>query len=291
MYKAMSESERGMPFSSDDKKKYLAGKEWKPAADAFYKPWPEKRRVMEWRRADSKALNLGHDFEEQTQTINELHGVDFLNDVIPDIIKRVRSRGAKRKIKILDMGCGLGFFTDQIRAKFGNEVEVYGTGINKASLKKRKEEIIRDIRDGTIEMDQAEREQLLSETDGTLHPNDAKWNSVEELSDFPEFDLIVDSEGEMIYAGGTGVGFFPKGDSTQEKLFCAIRKLNPDGQLYISRIHANHKDLTLERRQEIAVANGVTIEDNQKAYFPGALRIVKTQDTSSQEEVMFGSEK
>ena len=91
----------------------------------------------------------------------------------------------------------------------------------------------------------------------------------------PFSDLIVDSEGEIIYAGGTGAEFFPKGDSTQTKLLCAIKKLNPGGQLFISRIHENHKDLTPQRKEEIASVYGVKIEDNSKAHFPGALKITK----------------
>ncbi len=271
----MSETGRGKPFSDSDRKKYLAHEEWQPAAHAFYKGWPEKRRVMEWRRADDKALNLGYEFEGDAQTIKELHGEDFLKDVIPQIIERIRSSGEKRKIKILDLGCGLGFFNDQIRRKFGDEVEVYGTGIKKSSLKKRKRAVVDNIKNGTIEMNPVEKEQLLSETDGALHENDAKWNSVEELSRFPEFDLIVDSEGEIVYAGGTGVSFLAKSDSTQTKLICAIEKLNPGGQLFVSRIHERHRGLTPERRKEIESKYGVTIEDNTKAFFPRALKITK----------------
>lgn len=234
---------------------------------------------MEWRRADSKALKLGYEFEEHMETINELHGEDFLNDVIPHIIERVRLSGGKRKVKILDMGCGLGFFNDQIRRKFGEEVEVFGTGINKSSLKKRKAEIILDVQSGKIEMSEVEKEQLLSETDGTLHPNDAKWNSIEELSRYPEFDLIVDSNGEISYAGGTGAGFFPKSDSTQRILICAIEKLNSGGQLFVSRVHERHRGLTQERRKEIESKYGVIIEDNTKAHFPNAFKITKKETT------------
>jgi SAM-dependent methyltransferase len=274
----MAEKSTPQSFLSKESKAWRARQEWEPAAHAFYKPWPAKRRVMEWRRADKNSLNLGYDFEEQPlPTINELHGIDFLADVIPGIIERVRASGSKRKIKILDMGCGLGFFNDQIRSKFKDEVEVYGTGINKSSLKNRKAKIIRNIKDEKIKMDEADKEQILSETDGTLHPNDAKWNSIEELSNFPEFDLIVDSEGEIVYAGGTGVGFFPKGDSTQAKLICAIKKLNPGGQLYISRIHERHRDLTPVRKQELSAQYGVIIEDNNDAHFHGALVIRKTE--------------
>lgn len=273
----MGEINMGASFSDKNRKRYLAREEWSPAAHAFYKPWPDKRRVMEWRRADSKSLNLGWEFEEDTKTINEIHGKDFLGDVIPKVIARVRASGSTRKIKILDMGCGLGFFNDQIRAKFGNEVEVYGTGIDKKSLKKRKARVISDIKSGSIEIDKTDKEQLLSETDGSLHPNDARWNSVEELSDSPEFDLIIDSEGEIIYAGGSGVGFFAKIDSTQTKLLYAIKKLNPGGQLFVSRIHESHKGLTPERRQEISEKYGVTIEDNNEAHFSGALKIKKKE--------------
>jgi|SRR3989339_1297254 len=271
----MSEKSEAKSFLDKDGKAWRAREEWQPAAEAFFKPWPEKRRVMEWRRSGENIVDLGYDFEEYAETINQLHGVDFLNDVIPKLIEKISMSGVNRKVKILDMGCGLGFFNDQIRAKFGDKVEVYGTGINKANLKKRKAAIIKDIRSGKIIMPESDREEILSETDGNLHPNDAKWNSVEELSDFPEFDLIIDSEGEMIYAGGTGAGFFPKGDSTQTKLQCAIKKLNPGGQLFIYRIHKNHKGITPERRQWLEDTYGVIIEDNEAAHFSKALKITK----------------
>ena len=98
----MSETRKGKPFSDDEYKKYLAREEWRPAAYAFFKPAPDKRRIMEWRRTN-KNPSLGHDWEAKAQTINELHGVDFLNVIIPDIIERIRSGGSKRKIKILDI--------------------------------------------------------------------------------------------------------------------------------------------------------------------------------------------
>ncbi len=271
----MSRDREGVPFLNESAKKYVAGEEWGPAADAFYKPWPNKRRVLDWRRADDKFLQLGYDFENDKETINELHGEDFLSDIIPKIIERVRLSGSKRKIKILDMGCGLGFFNDQIRAKFGDEVEVYGTSIAKSNLQKRKRKIVDDVKNGIIEMNEDEKSRFLQETDGSLHPNDGKWNSVVELSDFPEFDLIVDSEGEIIYAGGTGVKFFPKADSTQVKLICAIKKLNAGGQLFVSRIHERHRHLTPERIRKIETQYGVIIEDNKKALFPRALKITK----------------
>jgi SAM-dependent methyltransferase len=268
------ESERPKKFASYGREKFLASTEWQPAHRAFFGRHHEKRRIMEWRRADD-VFCVGYEWEENVETINELHGENFLDEVIPKIIAKLRARGSKRKVRILDMGCGLGFFTDQIRARFGNEVEVYGTGIGKASLKRRKANIFRDIESGAIPLDPEQKARILSESDGSLHPNDAICNSVEQMRDFPEFDLIIDSEGEIVYAGGNGAGFYPKADTTQTKLICAIKKLNPGGELFISRIHFHHKNLTPERRAEISREYGVIIEDNEKAFQPGALKVTK----------------
>jgi hypothetical protein len=109
-----------------------------------------------------------------TQSIEYLHGEFIILSVIPRLLK---NKPVGYKLKILDNGGGIGVLTDQIRKRFGNEVEVYSTGLSKRVAKKYRKE--NDY--------------------PNLHKNDLKWRSIEELSDFPEFDLIIDTFGELYY--------------------------------------------------------------------------------------------
>ncbi|GEM_PF-1759737 len=109
-----------------------------------------------------------------TQKLEILHDTSFLNKEIPEIIKRKKPG---EKLKILDVGGGIGSFTEQIRKKYPNEVIVYSTGLSKKAARKyRKDNVM-----------------------GPLDRRDLKWRSVYELSDYPEFDLIIDSFGEQWY--------------------------------------------------------------------------------------------
>ncbi len=111
------------------------------------------------------------------QDIAPIHGISFIKEVIPDLISKKKNG---EKVKILDLGAGAAFFTDEIRKEFGDKVEVFSTGLRKRKAK--------DF-----------RAMYLPEEDRQLHPNDLKWRSVLQLSDFEEFDLIVDTFGELNY--------------------------------------------------------------------------------------------
>jgi hypothetical protein len=114
--------------------------------------------------------------------LKELHGESIIHDVIPRLLGKL-PRG--KKLKILDNGGGAGLLTDQIRREFGDRVEVCSTGLSK----------------------QAAREYRKRENLPPLHKDDLKWRSIQELSDYPEFGLIIDTYDEQYYRSRQHLGF------------------------------------------------------------------------------------
>ncbi|MEK7540311.1 MAG: hypothetical protein AAB558_03620 [Patescibacteria group bacterium] len=195
-----------------------------------YAERPRDRRVERCRLAEGSLSG-----DESAVGINEEHGEDFLNQVIPSIIKRVRDQGSKRKVRILDSGCGLGFFTDQIRQKFGEEVAVYGTSIENPV----QPEVSANQKKSYIDFIKQHAEELppgveLDKLKDTIHPNDAQFRSIVEMRQFPEFDLIIDTSGEFLYSGK---GFMPMDSYFDLVLKAALQKLGSKGELYVSRVH------------------------------------------------------
>lgn len=176
---------------------------------------------------------LNEDRESGDQTERDLNphsiranhnGIRFLSREIPNLQKIFQEGGIKRKPKILDSGCGLGQFTDEIRERFGDQVEVRGTSLSKQKAQSRKK----------------------FQFEKKLHPDDAKWRSLLELRDFPEFDMIIDTFGEIHYAARADIKEVTKNpkDRWSEENFprfmrifdAAIKKLQPDGKLYVGAI-------------------------------------------------------
>ncbi|MFA6547596.1 MAG: hypothetical protein WCT11_01475 [Candidatus Magasanikbacteria bacterium] len=127
-------------------------------------------------------------------------------------IKRVAELlETKKKVKILDIGGGAGLYAQQLRDTFGDKVDVFTTGIRKRNAKLVRQEVGQK-----------------------LHKQDLKWRSVLQLSDYPEFDLIIDTFGESMYGmrnvnenGEYDTGLRIK---DQEKYFSAVaKKLLPGG--------------------------------------------------------------
>lgn len=242
-------------------------KRWKQIAEAAYSD-PESSHLPETRLALEAAIT-----NPREGGVGAVHERDFLNEEIPAIIERVQQEGTGRKPVILDSGCGLGFFTDQIRAKFGDRVKVYGTSIEKSTSRKRKLHIIEKLREGHTwykkqGMDPVKKEELLAYYDGvekhgdTMHPNDAKWRSLREMRDFPEFDLIIDTYGEFYYAS-----IESSVDASRKHLFddlfeAAIKKLRPGGQLYMSPLDDATTNKLRMRIKQMENEMGVTIDYN-----------------------------
>lgn len=110
---------------------------------------------------------------KESEKIQNIHDESFIHKVIPEMLKLKKSG----KLKVLDNGAGVGLFAEQIRQEFGDQVEVYSTGLSKKTVKTYRTK-------NNLQQ---------------LHDNDLKWRSIAELSDFPEFDLIVDTFGEQYY--------------------------------------------------------------------------------------------
>lgn len=109
------------------------------------------------------------DSEHRTKDdITYLHGVSFIKHTIPQLI---HARANTGPIKILDIGGGEGFYAEQIRDTFGDSVNVHTTGLKKKTASQERD----------------------------LHPNDLKWRSVQQLTNYPEYDLILDTYGEATY--------------------------------------------------------------------------------------------
>jgi len=122
------------------------------------------------------------DADSSDESIQVIHDISFIKEVIPEILKR-KKKG--EKVKVLDVGGGVGLYADQIRDEFGDAVAVFSTGISKKHAKRYR----RSAKEGGV-----------STPSPSLHKNDLKWRSILELSNFEEFDLIIDTYGEAYWS-------------------------------------------------------------------------------------------
>lgn len=177
--------------------------------------------------------------DEMERNIINIHQVSFIQEVIPKLRKEL-PKG--KNLKILDVGAGTALFSDQLRKEL-EDVKVYSTGLSKQAANAHRKE------KGYFKM----------------HPDDLKWRSILELSDFEEFDLIIDTFGELGYALW--------GKETEEAisilkryLMAVIRKLNPGGFASItysrSRIPKELFENVIQEMNKIANIN-IEVIDSQ----------------------------
>lgn len=187
--------------------------------DKFLSPEELKGKVLEWEKAAQhehgiKDYETGHEYTYYAKRVDsegqaregDIGYVDTLHNLsfISYIEEKLKTREPKEgKFKILDVGGGAGLFAQQLRKKFGDRVDVYTTGLRKKSAR----ELIK------------KNKNIESDSDHILHPHDLKWRSIEQLADFSEFDLIVDTWGEALYT---------KSD-LRKYFFAVISKLNHGG--------------------------------------------------------------
>lgn len=236
-------------------------------------------RMCDMRLIDSREFGL------DCQDVNGSHGVDFLNEIIPEVIERVKNEGEGRKARILDSGCGLGFACDQIRAKFGDNVKVFGTSLTRGSgITQRKRFLIDQLREDSkfkmtaclsdpISVSERVRDLILEsigrglmvESDGSerriLHSNDGKWRSILEMTDYPEFDLIIDTFGELFYTDD--VSYFKRDfNGNFHKVFCAaLKKMRPGGRLFVASLKNGGQMRFIDNNKErLEKGFGVKIE-------------------------------
>ncbi len=225
--------EGAKPFITPEQRKKVFVPKWQEAVRVHYDPKELHYPVMECRLVD-KNYNLGNRFENSEQeTVNAIHGFDLLEEVIPRHIEQRNQSGMAGKIRILDLGTGMAFVSDQIRTRWKDKVEVYGTNLMSKRQVKKKKEIYRAIKSGEIPMSDEDRSRLLSQISENYHPNDNIVRSILEMKDFPEFDIIIDTCGEMYYSGD---GYRPDQTNTLQVFTAAIKKLNPGGEFFIGRV-------------------------------------------------------
>ncbi len=230
-------------FLTKNEIKRKAISEWQPATwareDNNKKPYGNHNA---FERIDNGKTEYGPD------SISELHGISFIKEVIPELIAQ-RKGG---RVRILDVGTGAAFFPDQIRKEFGDKVEVYSTGLSKKTA--------RDY-----------REDNKPKGEQKLHRNDLKWRSVLELSDFEEFDLILDTYGEMIYLKRPHSEPSTTTDDINDYLTVLIRKLRPGGLISISPVNVSKEAQVI--LNELGTRYGAKFEFPQEE--PWAMRITK----------------
>lgn len=171
----------------------------------FLPPDAEKfsGRIVDWKRSarsyerepegiEYPAYRMEGREVEGERTIEACHNESFI-DYISELIAQKDSAGDKSKVKILDVGGGAAMFADQLRRTFGDRVKVYTTGLRKQSA-----ELLRASLMQGVQGDKHKPESF--EMSARLHKDDLKWRSILQLSDYPEFDLIVDTFGEFEYA-------------------------------------------------------------------------------------------
>lgn len=237
-------------------------------AQSFLSPELLKKRASDWKKAsidqepaakngDSKLYDYIVDRRENSKGddgIQELHGESFIQKVIPAMIEKLE---VGRKLKILDVGAGAALYTDQIRQTFGERVKVFSTGISKQATRK------------------------VRKLDGhpRLNKNDLKWRSIEQLSAFPEFHLIIDTFGEQAYRTNQPYDAnWVSNHKNLEKLFLYVRqvvaKLASPGYASLAPIKFN---LPL---MQTAFLNTIKNSLGVDAYWGGlddqCLKIVKT---------------
>lgn len=149
---------------------------------------------------------------EAYDSISELHGISFVEEVIPSLLAKKKNG---EKVKILDVGAGAAFFTDEIRKIFGEKVKVLSTGLSKKTAEEH-------------------RSKSLDKEKAKLNPNDLKWRSILQLTDFEEFDLIIDTLGEFLYSvESKSKNLAEAQESAINYLTVVIRKLKPGGMASI----------------------------------------------------------
>jgi SAM-dependent methyltransferase len=131
----------------------------------------------------ARVESLGKD-EPKLKRYHSESFIDWINNHL-SLVK------AGEKVLILDIGSGAGLYAEQLRSIFGNKIEVYTTGLRKKAANKLRTHINNQNVFFTFKSNNG--------VSPKIHQNDLKWRSILELSDFPEFDLAIDTVGEFSY--------------------------------------------------------------------------------------------
>lgn len=150
--------------------------------------------------------------------IETYHGESF----IEWIDQQIAAHPEAGPLHVLDVGGGIGLYTEQLRKQFGDKVRVYSTGLRKAPVR---------LQRAQLRAGQSPQYKLPKnvEVNSDAHPDDLKWRSILQLSDFEEFNLIVDTAGEFAYTASSL-------EEVSRYILAVIHKLLPGGKASIGFI-------------------------------------------------------
>lgn len=169
-----------------------------------------------------------YQWDRLLEDLNAEHGKDFIGKIIPETIARVRNRHPDQPARILDLGGGLSLVAAEIRKNFGKAVQVYTTMLNRPVAAEKRRQMVETRRGKVWPL---KKDNIIASLPAELDARDGKWRSIEELTDYPEFDLMLDTYGELYYATVSS-GF-------KVCYMAAVRKLQVGGELHIARLENN----------------------------------------------------
>ncbi|MFA6171819.1 MAG: hypothetical protein WCW77_01635 [Patescibacteria group bacterium] len=193
-----------------------------------------------------EGLTYPNPSKKTDKDIAHVHGISFIKEVIPRLIQKkiedsIKSGKSAEKVRILDIGGGVGVYAEQLRKTFGDDVEVYTTGLRKKPVKQ-----FRRLADKINKAEPEMKDAMFWETSGPLldgnisnkmHKNDLIKRSLLEFKDFPEFDLILDTAGELPYQTDYNrQGQLDGRAFLRDYLKAVVNKLRPGGVASISHI-------------------------------------------------------
>lgn len=218
-----------LSFSRKQDKKY---EEEEPVSRMMNAPNPIPRGyITDWKRTAARAENddvegyLYPAIRREGKPIGKRTIESYHNDesFISWIKQKLSDSDYNKVVNVLDVGGGAGLYAEQIRKEFGDKVDVYTTGLRKQAAVKLRSALT----DNTSEYFKMPKDISI---DAKPHRQDLKWRSILQLSDYEEFDLIVDTAGEFAYAARDR-------ESINRYVAAVVHKLLPGGKASIGFIN------------------------------------------------------
>ena len=216
-----------------------------------------------WRDAskdEEYAFTRHEDAPNKVTSIEEHHGEKFI-PLIAKKIEQLREEGSQRKVHILDIGAGAGIYAEQLRRAFLKDIKVYTTGLSKkkANLvrgriheQQQREQVDHSV-DHPID-DQATEslENIPWQIEPKISKDDLKWRSVTQLTNYPEFDFIFDTSGEVLYSTLNN-------DAINDYYHAVMKKLLPGGYASIAPMTVQEGSDDFNKLQEMGREIGAEI--------------------------------
>lgn len=168
-------------------------------------------------------------------SIDTLHAESFIGNIAKLIKKRENDPElSSKKIQVLDVGGGIGVYAEQLRGIFNDKIKVTTTGLSPSSASK-----IRDnFSDQNVETGWSLPSWQISKK---MHPDDLVCQSILQMSNYPEFDLIIDTFGEQYYIDERFI---------EKYINAVICKLKPGGMASIAPLKCIEKIKNMKNELE-----------------------------------------